>query len=106
MTWMNEYEIEDALRFTAINELPTLRRGAEVLSRLKDWTNQNSDGWPYWQAPAKAANKLMILLTDARTHYYRGGGDGDITEAELRKALTPIKSFLTRQNVAHSEVGL
>jgi hypothetical protein len=92
---MNEYDIEEALRFTAANELPVLRRGAVVLSRLKDWTNNNSDGWPYWQKPGKAAAKLMDLLDNAgRSHF-----DKDVTEAELNKTLTPIKAFLTRQGV-------
>jgi hypothetical protein len=100
---MSEYEIEESLRFTAINELPNLRKGAEVLSRLKDWTNSCSDGWPYWQKPARAADRLMNHLADARTQYHRGNGDGDITEAELKKAITPIKSFLTRREVAPEE---
>lgn len=101
--WMNEYDIEDALRLTARFELPNARRGAEILSRLKDWTNNNSDGWPYWQKPSKAADKLMTALT-AAIDASRRSDNVDMTEAELQKALTPIKSFLTRQGVAHSEV--
>lgn len=104
MTWMNEYDIEEALRFTAIHELPNLRRGAEVLSKLKDWTNSHSDGWPYWQKPAKAADRLMVLLQAATTAYHLGGDREDITQAALNKALVPIKSFLTRQGVDHAEV--
>lgn len=103
MTWMNEYEIDEALRFTARNELWYLRKGAEILSRLRDWTNENSDGWPYWQKPARAANRLMELLEKARRDDRRGDAE-DITEAELRKALSPIKAFLTRQNVNHDEI--
>jgi hypothetical protein len=102
--FMNEYDIEEALRFTAYHELANLRHGAEVLSNLKDWTNANSDGWPYWQKPARAAAKLMTVLESARTAYYRGGEPLDITGPELAKALTPIKSFLTRQGVSHAEV--
>jgi hypothetical protein len=45
----------------------------------------------------------MNHLCDARTQYHRGNGDGDITEAELKKAITPIKSFLTRREVAPEE---
>lgn len=101
--WMNEYEIEDALRLTAYFELPNARRAAEILSRLKDWTNNNSDGWPYWQKPSKAADKLMTALT-AAINASRQQDNMDMTQAELQKALTPIKSFLTRQGVAHSEV--
>lgn len=101
--WMNEYEIEDSLRMTAEFELPVARRGAEILSKLKDWTNDNSDGWPYWSKPSKAADKLMVALHSATGASY-GGDNVDMTEAQLKAALTPIKSFLTRHGVAHSEV--
>lgn len=101
--WMNEYDIEDALRLTATLELPVARRGAEILSRLKDWTNGNSDGWPYWGKPAKAADKLMTALQSA-IDASRRGDDVDVTEAQLKTALTPIKAFLTRQGVEHSKI--
>lgn len=105
MTWMNEYEIDEALRFTARNELWYLRQGAEVLSRLRDWTNSHSDGWPYWQKPARAANRLMELLEKARRDERQSDDElKDITEAELRQALSPIKAFLTRQGVDHNEI--
>jgi hypothetical protein len=99
--WMNEYDIEDALtRFT--DETPNLKRGAQILDTLKEWTNANSDGWPYWKKPSNAARKLMDLVGAAR-----GSSPytiADITEAELKAALTPIKSFLTRQEVNHAEI--
>jgi hypothetical protein len=101
--WMNEYDIEDALRLTAHFELPVARRAAEILSRLCYWTNNNSDGWPYWQKPAKAADKLMTALESA-IQASRQRDNEDMTEAQLKAALTPIKSFLTRQGVAHSEI--
>lgn len=93
--WMNEYDIEEALRRTAYAEVPNLRHGAVILSRLKDWTNNNSDGWPYWQKPAKAAAKLIDLLHTAGLSHF----DEDVTEAELNKTLTPLKAFLTRHGV-------
>ena len=101
---MSEYEIEDALRFTAYAELPVMRKGAEVLSRLKDWTNNNSDGWPYWNKPSKASEKLQTALHDARLEYHRGHDVEDFTEADLKRYLTPIKSFLTRHNIRHEDV--
>lgn len=97
MTWMNEYEVEGVVdRFT--EETPNLRRGARILSRLVDWTNNNSDGWPYWQKPSNAASKLMDHLEAARRDY----DAADITEAQLNKTLTPIKTFLTKQGVDHA----
>jgi hypothetical protein len=96
--WMSEYEIEEMLRFTAIHELPVARRGAEVLARLMGWTNTVSDGWPYWAKPSRSAAKLMTLLDTTYRAHYRGG-HGDISEEDLKKAITPIKAFLTRQDV-------
>lgn len=97
--WMNEYDIEAALNWTP--EGTNLERGARTLYRLMKWTNENSDGWPYWQKPSRAATRLMELLQGARH------GDGeDVTETQLKAALTPIKAFLTRHGVNHSEVLL
>lgn len=101
--WMNEYEIDEALDRTV--EDTNLETAARILYRLKQWTNSHSDGWPYWKKPANAATKLMSLLQDERGRL-RDGSEDDITEAELKAALTPIKSFLTRHGVNHSEVML
>jgi hypothetical protein len=101
--WMNEYDIEDALRLTAYYELPNARRAAEILSKLKDWTNDNSDGWPYWSKPAKAADKLMTALQSA-IQASRREDNTDMTAAQLKAALTPVKSFLTRHGVEHSKI--
>lgn len=104
MTWMNEWDIEEALRLTAMRELPNLRRGAETLARLKDWTNENSDGWPYWPKPGRAANKLMELLEAATSEWHQRLEVSDVSEAQIRAAIAPIKAFLTRQGVPHEEV--
>lgn len=94
--WMNEYEIENAAnRYNA--DTPNLEHAARTLVKLVNWTNSGvSDGWPYWKAPGRAANKLMNLI-QAQPRW----DAVDITDAELRKALTPLKSFLTRQGVDH-----
>lgn len=94
--WMNEYDIEEALNRTP--EGTNLERGARVLYCLKNWTNENSDGWPYWKKPSNAAKKLMDILDTASRNRYAE----DCSEAELKAAFTPIKSFLTRQEVPHS----
>jgi hypothetical protein len=104
--WMNEYEVEEAAnRFGAqADETPNLYAGARVLYALMRWTNDNSDGWPYWQKPGKAAKNLMDALHMATQAYYRGTLVGDMTDEQLAKALTPIKAFLTRQGVDHGTV--
>ncbi|HVQ18698.1 MAG TPA: hypothetical protein VMT27_06640 [Actinomycetes bacterium] len=113
MAWMNEYEVGEAtarLREQK-DEVPNLAQGAWVLNNLVDWTNRNSDGWPYWPKPARAANSLMVMLEN-RSYAIRFGHDrkgaplADLTDAELALALRPIKAFLTRQGTDCSVVGL
>lgn len=104
-TWMNEWDVEESAG-TYGTHTPNLQKGSQVLLELMRWTNRNSDGWPYWQKPIRAADKLMGALQAERTAYRRTHETVDLTDAELKKLLTPIKSFLTRQGVAHSEVGL
>lgn len=94
---MNEYEIEEALVRFNRGDTPNLGRGAFVLARLATWTNRNSDGWPYWQKPARAADRLMSLLTGADRF-----DPVDVSEADLKRAVSPIKAFLTRQGVDHA----
>lgn len=102
--WMNEYEIERMLR--RFDEDTNLMQGARILYRLMRWTNSNSDGWPYWQKPSRAATRLMELLQAKDMEYRCTGEFTDVDYKELQKTLTPIKAFLTRQGVAHSEVML
>lgn len=96
MMFMNEHEIEVYL--FQFRSGTNLRIGAGVLYRLMYWTNENSDGWAFWPRPARSAKSLMALI-------YKKDHEGqDCTEAELRKACAPIKAFLTRQDVDHTEV--
>lgn len=102
---MNEYEIEDALRWFDEDDQPNLIHAARVLYRLMRWTNGCSDGWQYWRKPKQAATKLQALVLAGR-EVNRGnyGYLTDVTEKELKAAFTPIKSLLTKQGAAHSEV--
>ncbi len=102
--WMNEYEVEDATRRFDDDDTPNLARGARILARLVAWTNRNSDGWPYWQKPHKAASKLQDHLHEATTAYYRGASIADLSDTELNVALRPVKAFLTRQGVDHDTI--
>src|SRR5215207_58025 len=104
MTLMNESEVESSLRIFDNADTPNLDKGACVLYDLVGWTNSHSDGWPYWQKPSRAASRLMQHLQAAKTAYYRGEEIEDITDKELTAALSPIKAFLTRQGVDHSEI--
>jgi hypothetical protein len=102
MKFMNEYEIENAVNLFD-SDTPNLHNAAITLYRLMQWTNQNSDGWPYWAKPTRAATNLMELVS-SRTYVARYGGADDISLAELNAAMRPIKSFLTRQGVSYDGV--
>ena len=99
MMFMNEYEIEDALRRFEPTETPNLATAAAALARLCLWTNRNSDGWPYWSKPIRASAKLQTLINSVDRF-----DPVDASDKELRAALSPIKAFLTRQGVDHSLV--
>ncbi len=91
MLFMNEYEIQDA--YNRCGSHPVLASATETLRNLMDWTNQNSDGWAYWPKPCRAAKNLQELIGRYEKRQ-------DVTVAEYRKALVPIKSFRTRQGAS------
>jgi hypothetical protein len=94
-SWMNEYEIDEAAQRYANH--PVLGPATRTLANLRDMTNSNSDGWPYWRKPASAAMRLCELVTrDGTAKYLFDDVREDATVAEYRKALAPVKSFRTR----------
>jgi hypothetical protein len=95
--WMNEYEVEEALARFDEEQTPNLYKGAVQLERLVAWVNSNSDGWPYWNPPARAANRLMERLHEADIENRRGREVTDLTDAELKTLLRPVKTFLTKR---------
>ena len=99
--WMNQAEIEWAARQS--HECPNVRKGVRLLYQLMQAVNDQSDGWAYWQAPSKAADKLIELLKTAGNLIY--GTHGTITDADFRKAVTPIRSMVTRQNRTQAKFG-
>lgn len=90
MLFMNESEIDSAVRRYQPESVSG--RAAGILADLRDQANANSDGWHSWPAPARAAKKLMEFLQ---------GPEDAVTRSEknLRKALVPIKSFMTRKGL-------
>lgn len=104
MTWMNEYEIDNAVELLT-SEAPEVAPYAMYLQHWKNIVNENSDGWPYWAAASKAASKLQTLI-DKSTKIVRGWDRGEHpTEGELRAALTPIKSLATKHKLPQPELG-
>ncbi len=93
MKFMNEMDIAEAARRHRGH--PVLGPATRFLAEFKDQVNAHSDGWPYWSPPAKAAAKLMDLVDTNPWDEPK-----PVTEADLRRALAPIKSFMTRRGLA------
>lgn len=88
--WMNRGEVEDAYwRFTQLTHHPVLGKAARFLKEFMEEVDNCSDGWPYWRLPSNAAGKLMDMLCPY--------SKVEATEANLKKAMAPIKAFYTRR---------
>ena len=90
MMFMNHSEITEAVLYASVNGDANLVRATRVLGNLRDLADIVSDGWCYWPKLCKAARQLQTIIRDAR----RGV---PITNAALKKALSPIRAFLTRE---------
>lgn len=101
--FMNDFDIEQARRIGARQGWHNMVRAADTLDNLRQWADENSDGWAYWPKPSKAAATLARTIYAHEQDFRRGAGE-DLTDAELRAGLKPIKAFLTRQGVNHAEV--
>jgi hypothetical protein len=99
--FMNQYEIESAARCNHV--CPNVRKGVRLLFNLMQSVNEQSDGWAYWKAPQAAVEKLIALLQTAGNLNY--GTSGTISEADLRKAITPIRAMVTRQKKKQAQYG-
>lgn len=104
MLFMNDYDIETAQYRFSQGETPNREKVADVVARLADWADRNSDGWAHWPKPAKAATKAMELVYPVTNADYDRMYDTDATEVEVKAAFRPIKAFLTRNGVDHSEI--
>jgi len=102
--YMNDYDLDIALRRFAQGRTPNRLRLTVVVPNLADWANDNSDGWAYWPKPARAAEKAMLLIQSTTYAENQEQESTDATDADVTSALTPIKAFLTRQGVDHSLV--
>jgi len=95
---MNEYEIEEAV--SRYLEHPVLGPATRTLANLVGMVNANSDGWPYWRKPAQAAAKLTDLIQQGIRHdreAYQLPRAPEVTAAQYKAALVPLKAFRTRQ---------
>jgi len=93
MRFMNRWEVEEAADRHADD--PILGPATQTLRNLMEWTDRNSDGWAYWPKPVRAAARLIELIE--KSHPYHWPRE-EVTLAEYKAALRPIKAFRTRQN--------
>lgn len=98
MHFMNEWEVEGASTLYA--QHPILGPATRTLANLVQMANESSDGWAYWPKPARAADRLMTLIKGDPSWQPFHWDRQDVTEAQLRKAYTPIKAFLTRSGMS------
>ncbi len=99
MKFMNDYDIAQARQRYGRGETPNRLALAIVVDRLAEWTNDHSDGWAYWPKPCRAAAKAIGHIESTAYPEYERRQHEDISDAELRAALSPIKAFLTREKV-------
>lgn len=101
--WMNEHEIERALELVE-ERLPDVAPYARFLLDWKDVVNANSDGWPYWKPASRAAHRLMEGVSDA-VDSLRDSRKSPPSADDLRRALTPIRSFATKHGLPAPTLG-
>ena len=99
MRFMNDYDLHHARQRFGYGNTPNRLALVMVVDNLREWANQNSDGWAYWPKPTRAADKAMQLIESRTTELNRAQEREDITDAEMRSAVAPIKAFMTRQKV-------
>lgn len=102
MKFMNDYDLYNArARFTRGN-VPNRLALVLVVDNLREETNLVSDGWAYWSKPCRSAAKAIALIESTAYPEYERREREDITEAEMRAAVSPIKAFLTRHREIYS----
>lgn len=98
MRFMNQHEITNAVEQYVHH--PILGPATRTLHNLEVAADQNSDGWAYWPKPARAAARLMeMIVRDGTAQYRYDDVRDDVTVAEYRKALAPVKAFRTRSGI-------
>jgi hypothetical protein len=96
MRYMNDWDLDQARRRYGRGETPNRLALVMVVDNLRQWANENSDGWVYWPKPCRAASKAIELIESTAYPEYERRQHEDITDAEMLAAVRPIKSFLTR----------
>lgn len=102
MRYMNDYDLTRAHRVAIRRETPNRLALVRTVANLADWTDEHSDGWAYWLPPRRAAQRAIAEIVGDGTN--AADDRPDTTDAELKAALRPIKSFLTKHRVDHAVI--
>ena len=107
MLYMNDSDVHYATqRIAQIRDEASrtvLTKAVTLLTDLIELANSVSDGWAYWKAPCKSAKKLQELIQAGLPSNQNNFTAPATTEAQLKKAVSPIKAFMTRE--AHQLQG-
>ena len=98
--FMNEYDLEVARSRFIRSSTPNRLGLVFVVDALREWANENSDGWAYWVKPRNAASKAIALIESTTNAENWRQEQNDITPAEAALAVRPIRAFLTRHKVS------
>ena len=96
MRYMNDYDLDYARRRFTRASCPNRLALVLVIDQLRHWTDGNSDGWAYWPKPCRAAQKAIDHVYSTTNAANEAQEAHDITDAEMRAAVVPIRSVLTR----------
>jgi hypothetical protein len=104
MRYMNDYDLTRALHTYNPYTTPNRAYLAATVANLAAWANSHSDGWAYWPKPVQAARRAIELIDSTTNAENDRRRRIDATDAETAAALRPIKAFLTREKIPHTEV--
>lgn len=96
MMFLNEFDLARCDRNLDADIVPNRRAVLDVVIRLRDWTNCNSDGWSYWPDPVRASRPAFRLIYGATNAEEDALMLTDCTDAVAKRGLATIKGFCTR----------
>ena len=96
MLYMNDHDLAYARRRFGRGFTPNRLALVMVVDNLREWTDNHSDGWAYWQPPLRAARRAIDNIYSTTSAANEVQEFTDISDEEVMFAVRPIKSFLTK----------
>jgi hypothetical protein len=100
--YLNDYDLQCARSEFTRATAPNLLALVMVVDNLREWADDNSDGWAYWAKPRNAASTAVDYIVEGQRRIRASYGEGavDCSDADVTRCVAPIKAFLTRQKVS------